>query len=97
MNKKALIVSISVMVAIFFISSLTTQTNAYMEERSFEGVCRHDMSRGGEEPFLSGADGFRQLGRYMDLSIEQRQKLHKIRFDLMKKTIDLQDELGQKR
>ena len=51
----------------------------------------------GDVPSICGADNFQRLGRYLNLSIEQRQKLHKIRFDLMKKTIDLQDELGQKR
>ena len=98
MNKKALIISISVIIALFLASSLITRANAHMEEQSFSGKCLQNRGGGeGNMPFFSGADNFKRLGRYLNLSIEQRQKLHKIRFDLMKKTIDLQDDLGQKR
>ena len=33
--------------------------------------------------------------RYLDLSIKQRQKLHRINIDFLKDTIDLNDEAGQ--
>jgi len=98
MNKKALIISISVIIALFLASSLITRANAHMEEQSFSGRCLQNIGHGdGSMPFFSGADNFKRLGRYLNLSVEQRQKMHKIRFDLMKKTIDLQDNLGQKR
>jgi len=98
MNKKVLIISISVIIALFLASSLVTQANAHMEEQSFSGRCQQNTGSGdGDMPFFSGADNFKRLGRYLNLSVEQRQKMHKIRFDLMRKTIDLQDDLGQKR
>ena len=98
MNKKALIISISFIVGLFLASSLLTQVNAHMEEQSFSGRCMQNSDHEeGHMPFFSGADNFRRLGRYLNLSVEQRQKMHRIRFDLMKKTLDLQDDLGQKR
>jgi len=98
MNKKALIISISIIIALFLASSLITRANAHMEEQSFGKRCLQNTgSREGNMPFFSGADNFKRLGRYLNLSVEQRQKMHKIRFNLMRKTIDLQDNLGQKR
>jgi len=98
-NKKTLVISMSVIIALFLVSSLITQANAHMEEeQSFSGRCAQNNSHEeGSMPFFSGADNFKRLGRYLNLSVEQRQKMHRIRFDLMKKTIDVQDDLGQKR
>ena len=82
MNKKALIISISIIIALFLASSLITQANAHMEEQeeqSFGGRCLQNTGSGeGSMPFFSGADNFKRLGRYLNLSVEQRQKMHKI-------------------
>lgn len=99
MAKKIFIISFSIILVIFLISTITTQTDAdwgkQSSEDSFEENFRHGY-RGRELSFRE-RDNFRHLGKYLDLTTEQRQKMHKIRYDFIKKTIDLEDELGQKR
>lgn len=96
MNKKILSLSISLMAAILFIFSASIQAVQFRGNGFFG-----DNGEGNSDCFVPASfgerGGFQQLGRYLDLSNEQRQQLHKIRFEFMKKSIDLKGELGQKR
>lgn len=66
------------------------------------GSCEIGGGFGGQGagPGMGRMDGMgpgRQLWRHLDLSVEQQRQMHKIRFDYLKKTVDLEDQLGLKR
>ncbi len=105
MNKRIIILGIALLVAVFSFSVLATQAGAKQCGAAGGG----GMGRGGfclegipdfgsnDAPGFWGKNEFQHIGRYLDLSIEQRQEMQKVRFDFLKKTIDLEEQLSKKR
>jgi Spy/CpxP family protein refolding chaperone len=99
MSKHITIYSLSLILAILFTSVVVSQVEARWGNRPFGGWGCEEGSMGGCQggPGLGGPGGFRHLGRYLDLSLEQRKQMQKIHFDFKKKAIEVEEELGQKR
>jgi len=98
MSKNIKIYSLSLILAILFTSVVISQVEARWRNRPFGGWgCEEGCWQGGQGgPGFGEPGGFRHLGRYLDLSVEQRKQMHKIHFDFRKKALEVQDELGQK-
>jgi Spy/CpxP family protein refolding chaperone len=113
MKKKLTFIGLSLLLAVSLTSLVVTQAAARWKNRSGGQMncCNLGAGQGGggcgmgnmgpggmgKGPGPMGPESFARIGRYVDLSIDQRQEMHKLRFDFAKKNLNFEDELGQKR
>ncbi|MEW5801152.1 MAG: Spy/CpxP family protein refolding chaperone [bacterium] len=99
-NRKALVLSLLTIFVFMLVSFLAPSADAHGRGRG--GACGMGgmaCMGGPDGPEGTGPHGEGpglNYGKYLDLSTEQRQKMHDVKFGFMKKTLDLRSELGKK-
>lgn len=111
MNKRSLILSLSLVLVFTLVALGSGLANAQCQNKGFGpgGTCliggpggQSLGSPSGGGPGGCGLSGggmgnLDKIGQYVNLSDKQRQQMHDLRFSFMKKTLDLKEQLGQKR
>ena len=98
MNKKNFIL---IFTFIFCITALMiSQTQAHWKNKPSSGDMGYEggtcVVGQGRQSFGHPQD-FQRLCEQLNLTIEQRKKMHSMRFDFLKKSIDVREELGEKK
>ena len=98
MSKKLVLLSLSILLAIWLVLWFITRVTVRAQEEPFgKGTYREEYS----SPEMDDSPMFidkesTKIMKYLNPTIKQRQKLHKINMDFLKDTIDLNNEEGQK-
>ena len=98
MSKKLALLSLSLLLAICLVLWFMTRVNVQAQEEPFgKGTYREEYisPEMDDSPMFIDKESTKIM-KYLNPTIKQRQKLHKINMEFLKDTIDLNNEEGQK-
>ena len=98
MSKKPVLLSLSLLLAICLVLWFITRVTVQAQEEPFgKGTYREEYisPEMDDSPMFIDKESTKIM-KYLNPTIKQRQKLHKINMDFLKDTIDLNNEEGQK-